>query len=230
MVDDNPEVGVWEGVLEEEELGEWQENTLLASSEEEAKRASAPINVGFQAAVAANELVPHTLSIEVADTPGVLNMVTGVIARRGYNIQSLAVGNSEAPGRSRITCTLPATRSSIAKLLKQLNKLVSVHKVVDLTELPTVARELLLVKLRCLPSQRGELRDLSQIFRANIVDVGVNTLTLEVMGKDLKAEGILAVLEPYGMLEVARTGRVALARDSGVSSKYLEKTQATRVW
>lgn len=172
----------------------------------------------------------HTLSIEVQDVPGVLNQVTGVFARRGYNVQSLAVGPSEREGMSRILMVVPGTQPAIEKLLRQLNKLVFVENVTDLTAVPFVNRELMLVKVRCTASQRGELRDLTGIFRADILDVSQNTLTIEILGKEDKMKALTDLLEPYGILEIARTGRVAVARESGVDSKFLETVQNARVY
>lgn len=179
---------------------------------------------------------PYTLSIEVQDVPGVLNQVTQVFARRGYNVQSLAVGPSEREGMSRICMVVPGKVSSpdgssgISPLLKQLSKLVFVQNIVDLTDIPFVNREMMLIKVRCSASQRGELHDLASIFRGSIVDVSAATVTMEVVGKEDKMKAITGLLEPYGILEIARTGRVAMARDSGVNSEYLERMSMGRVW
>lgn len=174
---------------------------------------------------------PYTLNIEVQDVPGVLNQVTQVFARRGYNVQSLAVGPSEREGRSRICMVVPGkSAQAVSSLMKQLAKLVHVESLTDLTETPFVNRELMLIKVRCPAGQRGELRDLAQIFRGGIVDVSAGTVTLEVLGKEDKMKAITELLEPYGILEIARTGRVALPRESGVNSEYLEKMSIGRVW
>lgn len=174
-----------------------------------------------------HDVEPCTLCIEVEDVPGVLNQVTGVFARRGYNVQSLAVGNSEKEGMSRITMVAPGDGPHIGKLIKQLEKLAYVRKVIDLTNIPHVQRELMLIKVRCAPQQRGELMNLAQIFRGAVCDVSKTTVTLEVTGKEDKMRALQEVLSPYGILEVARTGRIALSRDSGVDSKFL-KTMSTR--
>lgn len=179
--------------------------------------------------VAAVAKEPDVLAIEVQDVPGVLNQVTGVFARRGYNVQSLAVGNSEREGMSRITIVVPASTSSIANLIKQLNKLVYVENVEELTLVPHVSRELMLVKVACSASQRGELVSLASIFRAQVCDVSVNTLTLEVTGREEKMVALKEVLEPHGILEVARTGRVCMQRDSGLDSKFLGRVAGSRV-
>ncbi|GIL65664.1 hypothetical protein Vafri_19194 [Volvox africanus] len=177
----------------------------------------------------------YTLNIEVQDKPGVLNQVTQVFARRGYNVQSLVVGPSEREGMSRIVMVVPGKVSSpdgssgISPLLKQLSKLVFVETITDLTDIPFVNRELLLVKVRCSASQRGELRDLATIFRGSIVDVSTASVTIEVLGKEDKMKAFTDLLEPYGVLEIARTGRVAMSRDSGVNSEFLERMSMGRV-
>jgi acetolactate synthase-1/3 small subunit len=169
----------------------------------------------------------HTLSITVSDLPGVLQEVTMVFARRGYNVQSLAVGPAETPGDSRITMVVPGSEGGIATLLKHIRKLVNVLSVADITATPYVARELMLVKVRAAPSQRGEIRDLVQIFRAAVIDVSRTTMTVEVTGREDKMRAAVELLEPYGVLEIARTGRVALVRESGVDTAFLETVRAT---
>lgn len=150
-----------------------------------------------------------------------------VFARRAYNVQSLAVGPAESPGDSRITTVVPGTTAGIRTLIKHVKKLVNVKDCEDITTRPYVARELMLVKVRCAPAQRGELRDLAQIFRASIIDVGPTTVTLEAQGREDKMRAVADLLEPYGVLETARTGRVALSRESGVDSQYLAGVKST---
>ena len=166
---------------------------------------------------------PHTLSLLVDNTAGVLDRVTGVIARRGYNVQSLGVGPAESPEVSRITLVVPGTDGDVAKLLRQLEKLVSVRECGDITHVPFVERELLLVKVAAPPTSRSELVDLAAVFRAKVSDISGDTVTIEATGDSDKLAQLQELLAPYGILEVARTGRVALVRDSGVNSALLEE-------
>jgi len=170
-------------------------------------------------------LSPHTLSVVVDNVSGVLDRVTGVIARRGYNIQSLAVGPSERRGVSRITMVVPGTDQSIAALLKQMLKLVSVIEATDISSIPFVQRELMMVKVLADMQGRSSVLQVAGIFRAKVSDISNETLVLEMVGDTKKMTACLQMLEPYGIVEVARTGRVALPRDNGVDSRMLEQIE-----
>jgi len=169
----------------------------------------------------------HTLSIRVENKPGVLDCVTGVIARRGYNVESVGVGRSESPEVSRITLVVPGTDSETEALLKQLYKLVSVLDAEDLTNVPFVEQELMMIKVRSNQSQRNEMMELVRIFNAKAADVSDDTMTIEVVGDLDKNAALQDLLEPYGILELARTGRVALRRSSGIDTRMLEDLEGS---
>lgn len=168
----------------------------------------------------------HTLSVLVEDEAGVLTRIAGLFARRGFNIESLAVGPAEQEGVSRVTMVVPADRRVIEQLTKQLYKLVNVLKVQDITEIPCVERELMLLKVNATSSSRSEIVELAQIFRARVVDVAEDSLTLEVVGDPGKMVAIVKVLQKFGLREVARTGKVALTRESGVNTELLKSLEA----
>lgn len=168
----------------------------------------------------------HTLSVLVEDEAGVLSRISGLFARRGFNIESLAVGAAEQGGMSRITMVVPGDQMIIEQLTKQLYKLVNVLKVQDITEIPCVERELMLLKVNATSSSRSEIVELAQIFRARVVDVAEDSLTLEVVGDPGKMVAIVQVLEKFGLKEIARTGKIALTRESGVNTELLKSLQA----
>lgn len=168
----------------------------------------------------------HTLSVLVEDEAGVLSRISGLFARRGFNIESLAVGAAEQGGMSRITMVVPGDQRIIEQLTKQLYKLVNVLKVQDITEIPCVERELMLLKVNATSSSRSEIVELAQIFRARVVDVAEDSLTLEVVGDPGKMVAIVQVLEKFGLKEIARTGKIALTRESGVNTELLKSLQA----
>lgn len=168
----------------------------------------------------------HTLSVLVEDEAGVLSRISSLFARRGFNIESLAVGPAEQAGISRITMVVPGDDHIIEQLTKQLYKLINVLKVQDITEIPCVERELMLLKVNATSSNRSEIVELAQIFRARVVDVAEDSLTLEVVGDAGKIVAIVQVLQKFGLREIARTGRIALTRESGVNTEWLKSLQA----
>ena len=168
----------------------------------------------------------HTLSVLVEDEAGVLTRIAGLFARRGFNIESLAVGPAEQVGVSRITMVVPGDDQIIEQLTKQLSKLINVLKVQDITEIPCVERELMLLKVNAASGTRSEIIELSQIFRARVVGIGDDTLTLEVVGDPGKMVAIVQVLNKFGIKEIARTGKIALTRESGVNTEFLKSLEA----
>ncbi len=168
----------------------------------------------------------HTLSVLVEDEAGVLTRIAGLFARRGFNIESLAVGPAEQMGVSRITMVVPGDDSVIEQLTKQLYKLVNVLKVQDISEVPCVERELMLMKINASSSTRSEIIELAQIFRARIVDVAEDSLTIEVVGDPGKMVAIVQVLNRFGIREIARTGKISLVRESGVNTEFLKSLEA----
>lgn len=168
----------------------------------------------------------HTISVLVEDEAGVLSRIAGLFARRGFNIESLAVGPAEQVGVSRITMVVPGDDSVVEQLIKQLYKLISVLKVQDITQIPCVERELMLVKVRATASNRSEVIQVAQIFRARIVDISEDNLTIEVVGDPGKMVAIIQMLNKFGIREIARTGKIAMIRESGVNTEYLKSLEA----
>ena len=168
----------------------------------------------------------HTISVLVEDEAGVLTRIAGLFARRGFNIESLAVGPAEKVGISRITMVVPGDDKVIEQLIKQLYKLISVLKVQDITQIPCVERELMLVKVKATASNRSEVIQVAQIFRARIVDISEDNLTIEVVGDPGKMVAIIQMLNKFGIREIARTGKIAMTRESGVNTEYLKSLEA----
>jgi len=180
-------------------------------------------NLGTAAAWAPQQM-KHTLSVLVEDESGALSRISGLFARRGFNIESLAVGPAEKAGVSRLTMVVAGDDHTLEQMTKQLDKLVNVLGVIDLSTIPAVERELMLLKVSAPAETRSAILDLAQVFRANVVDVADNALTLEVVGDPGKLVALEQVMEAYGILEIARTGRISLERASGVNTAYLKTT------
>ena len=164
----------------------------------------------------------HTLSGLVEDESGALSRISGLFARRGFNIDSLAVGPAETRGISRLTMVVEGDDQTLQQMTKQLNKLFNVLGVADLSNLAAVERELMLLKVSSKEETRGKILELVQVFRAKVVDVSDIALTLEVVGDPGKLVALEKLLEPYGILEIARTGKIALKRSSGVNTEMLK--------
>jgi len=155
----------------------------------------------------------HTLSVLVENKAGVLSRVTGLFSRRGFNIESLAVGICEEPGTSRITIVCIGDDAKIEQVIKQLNKLIDVIKVSDITDIERVERELALIKVNAEPgSSRAEIMQIASIFRAQIIDVGTRSLVLMLTGDTEKIDAMEKLLRQYGVRELVRTGRIAVIR------------------
>ena len=161
-------------------------------------------------------MTPHTFVVTVEDEPGVLNRVASLFRRRNYNIDSLTVGRTEQPGVSRMTIVVPTDEPGAHRVAANLYKLVNVISVQDITNAPSVFRDLAMIKVAATPAERPGLVHLVDVFRARIIDLAPDSLTIEITGAEDKIDGLLEVLKPYGVLEMARTGRVAMAR--GVKS------------
>ncbi len=154
----------------------------------------------------------HTLSVLVENKPGVLARIAGLFSRRGFNIDSLAVGPTEHPEVSRMTIVVNVEESPLEQVTKQLNKLVEVIKIVELEGSAAVTRELLLVKVKADAETRGQVLETVQLFRAKVVDVATDAVTIEVTGSAEKLEAFLRVLEPFGVRELVQSGMVAVGR------------------
>jgi len=155
----------------------------------------------------------HTLVALVENKPGVLNRVASLMRRRNFNIESLAVGTTEDPTVSRMTIVIDASKTNAALVERNLYKLVNVIDVQDVTNLPTVARELALIKVRVSDAQhRGEIKQIADMFQSRVVDVAKDSLIIEITGEEQKVDSLLSVLHDYGILEVIRTGRIAMVR------------------
>jgi acetolactate synthase-1/3 small subunit len=154
----------------------------------------------------------HTLSVLVEDRPGVLARVSSLFSRRGFNIESLAVGATELKGVSRMTIMVSVEDFPLEQVTKQLNKLINVIKIVEQDPETSVARELMMIKVRSDASARGEVIEVVNLFRAKVIDVSPESITVEATGTPDKLEALLKMLDPYGIREIAQSGIVALGR------------------
>ena len=154
----------------------------------------------------------HTLVALVENKPGVLTRVASLFRRRGFNIESIAVGRSEQPGLSRMTVVVGGDSAEVEQVRKQLDKLINVVRVSDISKEAIVARELALIKVNATASTRSEIMQIVDIFRANIVDVAADSVTVEATGDDAKIDSLLELLRRFGIKELTSTGRIALTR------------------
>ena len=166
----------------------------------------------------------HVLSLLVEDKPGLLTRVAGLFARRGFNINSLAVGTSEVEGLSRITVVVDVEDLPLEQVTKQLNKLINVIKIVELDPVQSVQSEHLLIKLRVDNSTRSQVLEAVNLFRARVVDVATDALVIEVTGDSGKTQALLKVLEPYGIKEMAQSGLLAIGRGSKSITERVYRT------
>ena len=154
----------------------------------------------------------HTLSVLVENKPGVLTRVAGLFARRGFNIDSLAVAETESHAVSRMTITVEEQDNTVEQVTKQLHKLINVLKITDLDPTASVERELLLIKVKADASSRSGIMQIVEIFRAKIIDVGPDVLIIEMTGTREKVSALMELLAPFGVVELMRTGRIAMSR------------------
>jgi acetolactate synthase-1/3 small subunit len=166
----------------------------------------------------------HVLSLLVEDKPGLLTRVAGLFARRGFNINSLAVGPTEVPGLSRITVVAEVDELPLEQVTKQLNKLVNVIKIVELDPDASVYREHLLIKVRVDNTTRSQILEAVNLFRARVVDVSPDALVIEVTGDSGKVQALLRVLEPYGIREIAQSGLLAIGRGGKSITERVHKS------
>jgi acetolactate synthase I/III small subunit len=170
----------------------------------------------------------HTLSVLVENKPGVLTRVAGLFARRSFNIHSLAVGPTEHEEISRITVVVDVDALSLEQVTKQLNKLINVIKIVELEDAASVQRELALIKVRAEGATRTQVLEVVDLFRAHVVDVVPDTVTIEAIGSPTKLSALLAALEPYGVREIVQSGIVAIGRGSrSITDRALERVSRT---
>ncbi len=168
----------------------------------------------------------HALVAQVTDKPGVLNRIASLFRRRGFNIESIAVGHSEVPGISRVTIVVDGSNTQVEQVRKQFEKEVNVLKVTDISGAGSISRELALVKVRADTESRSEIIQIVDIFRANIVDVSTDSVIIEATGEGKKIDSLYELLRKFGIKEIARTGTIAMARgDRGAPTTNKTKKQ-----
>ena len=156
----------------------------------------------------------HVLSALVQNVPGVLSHISGMLASRGYNIDSLAVGETEDPKLSRMTFVVVGDDNVLEQVGKQLQKIVTVVRVDDVSSQNYVERDLMLIKVSAPPTERGQISELTDIFRGRIVDVSPEAVIIEISGQERKVEAFIDLMRPFGIVELSRTGRIAMVRSS----------------
>ena len=157
----------------------------------------------------------HVISALVQNQPGVLAHISGMLASRGFNIESLAVGETEDKNLSRMTFVVHGTNAELEQVRKQLDKVVTAVRVDDISSENFIERDLMLIKVQAMPTQRVEISLLVEMFRGKVVDIGTETLVIEISGQETKVVAFIDLMRPYGIIELARTGRIALVRGKG---------------
>lgn len=165
----------------------------------------------------------HTLAVLVLNKPGVLARISGLLSRRVFNIESIAAGYTEEPDITRITLVVKGDDRELDQVIKQLSKLIDVIKIQELHSSESIERELALIKVRVDPSRRSDIVNIAQVFRANIVDVNRETMVVELTGDEEKIEALCTVLEDYGIVEIVRTGKIAISRGPGATKFYQDQ-------
>jgi len=168
----------------------------------------------------------HVLSVLVQNQPGVLAHISGMFAARGYNIDSLVVGRTEDEAFSRIVLVTSGDDATLEQIRKQLGKIVPVVKIQDLTGQECVERDLLLIQVHCPPEKRGELRQIAQVFRGSIVDIGLRSVIIQLTGPEAKVEAFIELCRPYGIRQASRTGLIAMSRDLGAGGQRRARRRA----
>jgi len=169
-----------------------------------------------------NKTMVHTFAVYVDNKPGVLNRVASLFRRRAFNIESLTVGRTEEPGISRMTVVVETDEYGARRLEANLYKLIPVRRVDNITSRPTISRDLALIKVSAAGDVRAQVMQLVEVYRARVVDVSPESLVIEATGTEDKIDSLLDVLRPYGVVEMVRTGRVAMARGTGAVSRLAD--------